>query len=35
MQVAERIGRIGGKYEYGFYFVVAPDIDKQNKFYWK
>ena len=20
---------------YGFYFVVAPDIDKLNKFYWK
>ena len=20
---------------YGFYFVVAPDVDKLNKFYWK
>ena len=25
----------GGNYEYGFYFVVAPDVDKLNKFYWK
>ena len=25
----------GSKYQYGFYFVVAPDIDKLNKFYWK
>lgn len=25
----------GGKYHYSFYFVVAPDIDKLNKFYWK
>ncbi len=23
------------KFLYGFYFVVAPDIDKLNKFYWK
>ena len=26
---------IQGKYAYNFYFVVAPDIDKLNKFYWK
>ena len=25
----------GSKYKYGFYFVVAPDVDKLNKFYWK
>ena len=25
----------GSKYQYGFYFVVAPDVDKLNKFYWK
>ena len=25
----------GGKYHYSFYFVVAPDVDKLNKFYWK
>ena len=25
----------GGRFLYGFYFVVAPDIDKLNKFYWK
>ena len=25
----------GGKYHYSFYFVVAPDINKLNKFYWK
>ena len=25
----------GGKYHYSFYFVVAPDIDRLNKFYWK
>ena len=25
----------GTKYHYGFYFVVAPDVDKLNKFYWK
>ena len=24
-----------GKFTYGFYFVVAPDVDKLNKFYWK
>ena len=25
----------GTKYHYSFYFVVAPDVDKLNKFYWK
>ncbi len=25
----------GGGNENGFYFVVAPDVDKLNKFYWK
>ena len=25
----------GGRFLYGFYFVVAPDVDKLNKFYWK
>ena len=25
----------GGRFQYGFYFVVAPDVDKLNKFYWK
>ena len=25
----------GGSFLYGFYFVVAPDVDKLNKFYWK
>ena len=25
----------GGKYHYSFYFAVAPDVDKLNKFYWK
>ena len=23
------------RFLYGFYFVVAPDVDKLNKFYWK
>ena len=25
----------GGRFQYGFYFVVAADVEKLNKFYWK